>query len=315
MKISVIIPLYNVADYIEGCLKSVFSQSFDDIEVILVDDCGQDNSLDIARRVMDECAGNISCRILSHSHNRGLSAARNTGLAEAKGDYVFFLDSDDQLLPNALERLLVAAEKNEADVVVGEYCTTGGDDSCLSHLCGNLVLTSQMEVLEAYIAQKFYVMAWNKLVRRDFLQRRGIVFVEGLVHEDNPWSFEIACKAAKVVLLKEVTYQYLIRANSLQTGKDYSRHYDAYMAILERLYALAEEVTPSDSLSRWLERQKALFYAQTLELGTSQQQQEMYALIHRLKPYEKFSKAGCHYLLPKGLGQKFYNHFHRYQFC
>ena len=94
--ISIIIPVYNVEKYIEACLHSVMAQTYTGpMECILVDDCGQDNSIGVAEKMISDYQGTIHFRILHHDHNRGQSAARNTGMDAATGEYIFFSDSDD----------------------------------------------------------------------------------------------------------------------------------------------------------------------------------------------------------------------------
>ena len=120
--ISIIIPIYNVELYVRQCLESVMAQDIVevDIECILVDDCGQDKSMEIVRQMVENYEGPIRFHILHHEHNCGLSAARNTGLDAATGDYILFVDSDDYLLPGALSRLLVGLHTYpQVDMVVG----------------------------------------------------------------------------------------------------------------------------------------------------------------------------------------------------
>lgn len=101
--ISIIVPIYNVKDYVKDCIDSIQNQTYKDYEVILVDDCGRDDSVAIAENMLKE--GHVNYLILHHDHNRGLSAARNTGFAKAKGEYVLFVDSDDTLSLDCLENL------------------------------------------------------------------------------------------------------------------------------------------------------------------------------------------------------------------
>ncbi|MGB4592072.1 MAG: glycosyltransferase family 2 protein, partial [Bacteroidales bacterium] len=122
MKVTVIIPVYNTAPYITRCLKSVLDQTYDNLEVLLIDDCGTDNSMELAAGLLaqagyrDTGGGSMQAdsartfTVLRHPENRGLSAARNTGLKAATGEYVVFLDSDDQLPPKAIENLVRMAE-------------------------------------------------------------------------------------------------------------------------------------------------------------------------------------------------------------
>ena len=125
MKVSIIIPVYNVAKYIERCLLSVLDQTWQDLEVILVNDCTPDNSMEIARRVVASHPRGTVVRCLEHEENRGLSAARNTGISASVGDYLYFLDSDDYISANAIELLADAAVQKRPDFVIGNYEVTG----------------------------------------------------------------------------------------------------------------------------------------------------------------------------------------------
>ena len=125
MKVSIIIPVYNVAKYIERCLLSVLNQTWPDLEVILVNDCTPDNSMEIVRRVVASHPRGAVVRCLEHEENRGLSAARNTGISASVGDYLYFLDSDDYISANAIELLADAAVQKRPDFVIGNYEVTG----------------------------------------------------------------------------------------------------------------------------------------------------------------------------------------------
>ena len=122
MKVSVIIPVYNVAPYVERCLTSVFQQTYGDIEIIIVDDCATDNSMEIVHKVVTVYSGLFTIQIIRHACNQGLSEARNTGIKSAKGDYLYFLDSDDAITADCIH-LLVAplSEYPNLDFVIGNF--------------------------------------------------------------------------------------------------------------------------------------------------------------------------------------------------
>ena len=107
VRISIIVPIYNVEPYIERCLRSVMIQTYSNIECILVDDCTLDNSMKICDCLLGNYIGPIEFKVLHHDHNRGLSAARNTGTDAATGEYIFYLDSDDEITPDSIS-LMVA---------------------------------------------------------------------------------------------------------------------------------------------------------------------------------------------------------------
>lgn len=299
--VSIIIPVYNVEQYIAACLESVASQTYTDYEVILVDDCGSDGSMRIVHDYVRSIAKNDNkYRIIRHERNSGLSAARNTGTAVAKGKYVFYLDSDDTITPDCLETLVAEAERTEAEMVVGDIRVTG-DDRWIPRLKD---VPDTNDCFHSYLQGKYYMMAWNKLVRRDFLERNKISFVEGLIHEDCAWSFTVACVAKKIAFVHEETYNYLVRSNSIQTGKDFTKHFDAYCTLLQ--YYADEAVKygkADDPIFRWwYERQKALHFGQTKDGGTKEQLRKIYGIIRQNLPLKGWNKIQVHYCLPSFLG-------------
>lgn len=295
--VSIIIPVYNVEQYIAACLESVASQTYTDYEVILVDDCGSDGSM----RIVHDNVDVNKCRIVRHERNRGLSAARNTGTAAAKGKYVFYLDSDDTITPDCLKMLVAEAERTEAELVVGDIRVTG-DDRWIPRLKDDVNSTD--DCFRSYLQGQYYMMAWNKLVRRDFLERNKISFVEGLIHEDCAWSFTVACVAKKIAFVHEETYNYLVRSNSIQTGKDFTKHFDAYCTLLQYYADEAMKYGKADdsAFRWWYERQKALHFGQTKDGGTKEQLQYIYGIIRQNLPLKGWNKMQVHYCLPSFLG-------------
>ena len=110
IKVSIIVPVYNVEDYIERCMLSIIDQTYPNIECIIVDDCTPDNSITIIQSLLQQYNGTISFKILKHTTNKGLSESRNTGTEKATGDYIYYLDSDDELTPNCIEHLVDIAK-------------------------------------------------------------------------------------------------------------------------------------------------------------------------------------------------------------
>ena len=233
IKVSIIIPVYNVAAYIKACLCSVKQQSYLNTEVIFVDDCGTDDSISLITDFIS-CNNLSNCKILHHDHNRGLSAARNTGLMAATGDYVYFLDSDDDITEDCIERLVVPVMNDEIDIVVGNYRVVGGEAHSPLLLDSGL-LDSSKEVLASYAVGKWYVMAWNKLCRRDFLIDNNLFFREGLIHEDVLWTFQVACKAQSLYVCNDVTYNYNVRGASIMTSMSIERDLRVYLDVFDAI--------------------------------------------------------------------------------
>lgn len=243
MTVSIIIPVYNVAEYIEKCLYSVIQQKTDNIECILVDDCGTDNSIEIAERFINQYKGPITFKVLHHDHNRGLSAARNTGIDTATGEYVFFLDSDDEFEENAIAALLSdAQEQPDVEIVVGNMYSEPHDDYYeLKTDYYPYRITSNRQIRKAFFRNQSLipVMACNKLIRRDFILKNKLYFKEGIIHEDELWIFNVVNYAEKISLINKYTYLRYKRPQSITTTSSQQNSAN-YMAkiILEILHKI-----------------------------------------------------------------------------
>ena len=214
LKISIISPVYNVADYITDCLQSVMRQTYQGaIECILVDDCGTDDSIAIAEQLIADYKGVVSFRILHHDRNRGLSAARNTGTAAASGEYIFYLDSDDYLSDDCIEVLTKPLQEKEYDMVVGDYETFGGE--CLLFLSAKEGENVGNTLRNSMLWKEIYVMAWNKLISTQFIKEFGILFKEGIIHEDELWHWYLSCLIRSCFVIKQTTLFYRIRGNGI----------------------------------------------------------------------------------------------------
>ena len=233
MKVTIIVPVYNVSAYIERCWESLVKQTYKEIEILFVDDCGTDDSVEKLQKLIETHPG-IYCKILHHDHNRGLSAARNTGLMAATGDYVYFLDSDDDITEDCIERLVAPVMNDDVDIVVGNYRVVGGEAHSPLLLDSGL-LDSSKEVLASYAVGKWYVMAWNKLCRRDFLIDNNLFFREGLIHEDVLWTFQVACKAQSLYVCNDVTYNYNVRGASIMTSMSIERDLRVYLDVFDAI--------------------------------------------------------------------------------
>ena len=237
LKISIVIPVYNVAPYISECIQSVMNQTWQGaLECILVDDCGSDNSMAIVEELLQKYAGSIVFQILHHDRNRGLSAARNTGMDASTGDYVFFLDSDDELTSDCLEHLVKPlCEDQSFDLVIGDYRIIGSDmskpplylqDGC--SLYGN-------DVLHSYRKGEWYMLSVNKLYRVGFLRSNHLHFFEGIIHEDELWSFQVACLAKSIYARDCETYLYKVRAGSITANRNHQHRCDSIKIIVREM--------------------------------------------------------------------------------
>lgn len=259
MKISIIIPIYNVAPYVERCLYSALNQSYENIELVLVDDCGTDNSMNIVSEVVEKYVGNKKILLFKHEHNLGLSAARNTGIKNATGDYLLFLDSDDEIPLNAVELLLEATNENP-DFVIGNIKVLGSDKFSFYFSIPSGVIQGNELILDSFIKDKWYSMAVNKLIKKEFLLNHHLFFKEGILHEDELWSFILATKANKMSVVKDYTYFSYIRNDSI-TGKISIRNYESNAIILCEKKKIIDEINNVDFHSYMMEKIVDFYYS------------------------------------------------------
>lgn len=216
---TIIIPVYQVEQYIQKCLLSVVSQSYTKgIECILVNDCTKDESINIAQKLIDEYRGNIKFRIINREENGGLSAARNTGILEAKGDYLYFLDSDDYITPDCIKVLVETAQKfPKAQIVQAGAQATAEGFEYLSMKSKKLKEYSEdAKYIKRNMLMAYYPpTAWNKLVNREWVLANNLFFKEGLLHEDDYWNFFAAKHVTAYAICKQDTYIYNIRPGSI----------------------------------------------------------------------------------------------------
>ena len=223
MKVSIIVPVYNVAEYITECFNSVASQTFTGgMECIFVDDCGTDDSVDIVRSLISLYHGNVRFRVVNHDHNKGLSAARNTGLREAKGEYLYFLDSDDYITPECIQCMWAMVDRFPCvECVFGGANVIGEGYKWLDYTKKILPdYTSDRDWLQESMLKRYELSmtAWNRLISASFVKQHNLYFEEGLIHEDELWNLAISQVITNAAFIKVNTYNYIIRENSIMTG-------------------------------------------------------------------------------------------------
>lgn len=233
-KISVIIPVYNVKEYLNQCVESVCAQSYESLEIILVNDGSTDGS----DKMCDELAGTDERITVVHQENGGLSAARNTGLLKATGEYITFLDSDDYIHPKTYESMMEQLQKYDADVAAsGFQVVYDSEENTLTGTDEALCVTGREAVLKLYRSKEEYlvtVVAWNKLYRKSALPK-DFSFPKGRIHEDEYTSYRLLYPLSKVVYLNQNYYYYRQRKDSIM-------HTDFSLKRLDALPAMKEAV-------------------------------------------------------------------------
>ncbi|MBR0510500.1 MAG: glycosyltransferase [Clostridia bacterium] len=218
--VSVIIPVYNAAAYLDTCMESVFRQTYRDTEILLVDDGSADGSGELC----DGYAKRDARVRVIHKENGGASSARNTGLDAASGDFIYFLDSDDRIVPELLEKLCAEAEEKGSELVFFDAYAVDEETGRVSETNYGHHERYQPDAGKNLMAKMtankdFHVGVWQLLYRRSFFERTKLRFVEGIIYEDILFTCAAYCLAEKVSYVPEYLYYRLYHANSVMTAK------------------------------------------------------------------------------------------------
>lgn len=245
MKLSIIIPVYNVAQWLPQTVQSVLEQTVSDFELILVDDGATDGSGELC----DAFALADSRVKVIHQKNAGVSAARNAGLEAARGDYIGWVDSDDIIERDMFARMVELAESHRADIV---QCRHDRADSLNNAVRSENEISMTGETFVRRIFSKLgadytnQVSLCTKVFRRELFE--GIRFPVGRVYEDEMQTYKVCLKAGKIVETEDILYHYIKRENSIITGENESakKLLDKQLALLDRLEYLPEVLPDLD---------------------------------------------------------------------
>lgn len=236
--VSVIIPVYNVKPYLERCVNSIINQSYKNLEIILVDDGATDG----CRELCDDLQlGDDRIKVI-HQENQGLSAARNTGIEAAGGEYICFVDSDDYVNPEYVRYMYGMCVENGADIGICGHLITEEDDYFKEiDFTKPIELYSRSELFDRFYTDMHgsIVIAWNKLYKRTCIG--NIRYDVGVINEDEGTTFKFLYNADKIAFGREVGYYYYSRPDSI-TGLAYSkRNLDILKAYENRLAFYKEQ--------------------------------------------------------------------------
>jgi len=228
--ISVIVPVYNVDNYLRKCIDSLIVQTLKDIEIILVNDGSTDESIDICEeyKLKDNRIKVI------HKENGGLSDARNKGIDIAKGKYISFVDSDDWINPQMLEKLYILASKYEADIVQGDYIKAYDEDIIVNNMSENIIKYNAEQILDELYSGNYTknIVVWNKIYKRELFN--DIRFPKGKLHEDEFTTYKILHKANLIIDSNIPIYYYRQREGSIMNSDFNIKRLDLLEALKER---------------------------------------------------------------------------------
>ena len=234
--VSIIVPLYNKGQYFERCFNSVVCQTYTNIECIIVEDCSTDSSLEIANNLIKNYTGNIKFVLIKHEQNGGPSTARNTGINHSGGEYIYFLDADDEITRDCIKLLVALAQKhNFVDLVQGNYLQE--PYLHINDLKGTLpdFVKGNLEIKKKYFNQ-IPLSPCNKLIRKEFINKESLYFKNRLrVHEDDLWHFFVIKKIENFAFTDEYTYIYHIIPNSTMNNSTLFPSISGYLSVAEEM--------------------------------------------------------------------------------
>ena len=276
--VSVIIPVFNTEDYLGQCLDSAVNQTLKDIEII----CINDGSTDHSPAILEEYQAKDPRVAVISQENRGLSAARNCGMKKACGKYIYFLDSDDYVDSETLEKCTELAEENNLDAVVfGLEQFADSDELLQIHPCMVNIFNGPAKVYtgtEYMSAAKdcgaYASMVWTAVWRRAFLEKYDLRFKEGILHEDMLFSFQAYMAADRVMAIPERLYHYRARPDSICTkpvsAKNVIGSFECVKGVLK--YALEGEHDPDRAHEIWRAYRELSDYTVSLFSAVSEEE-------------------------------------------
>lgn len=257
MKVSIIVPFYNVEQYIRRCFVSVVRQSYKNIECIFIDDGSPDNCYSILKKLIEKYSGPIEFIIIKHEKNMGLSVARNTGTLAASGEYIYYLDSDDEIMENCFHDLVELAVKYPGvDIVQGNTRTIPFQANDWRDIrqknFPEFVEDTNWIKFHCFTKPKIPVNAWNKLINKKFVLENNLYFLKDIIHEDEHWIFFVSRRLKKICFTRAITYVHYINSDSIiQSTSNYKKIFSFYkiiedligrdnsqLSLLERKYIL-----------------------------------------------------------------------------
>ena len=239
-KISVIVPVYNVANFLELALGSVLAQTEGDFEVIAINDASKDESLQVLQSI---AARDPRVKVIDRAVNAGVSAARNLGLRQASGDWIAFLDGDDFLEPDAFKTWLQQAQADALEVLIGNgyrfFDSLEDKGGVLLHQQPwGQRLSGRQWVVDSVNKSEWPHYVWMQLLRRNFVEQHGLAFTENMVHEDIVWTVQVALQVQRVGFCEQPFYGYRLNANSIMGSASEAsvvRRANGYISVIDFL--------------------------------------------------------------------------------
>ena len=222
-EVTIGVPVFQSISYIMDTMKSLLNQTFNNIEFLIIDDCGKDGAIDLIKDLQKKHPRGKNIRILVNDSNRGVGYCRNRIIDEAKGRFLYFMDSDDIIEFDTIQKLYDAIISNNAQIAYGSYEIVDRINNSTHIYQKSSIILSGEDELATYAfkyVRNFHVSVCNHLIELSFLRNSGIRFLDVSFWEDMAFTTELVTKVTKAVLLSDITYHYIVHNKSLSHYQD-----------------------------------------------------------------------------------------------
>lgn len=254
--VTISIPVYKCEQFIAKCLESVKNQTYKNLEIVLVNDCTPDNSLLIIEDFINTNP-NLDIRLISHKTNQGLSVARNTGIENSSGKYIYMLDSDDYITEDCIEKLVKNSEIHQCEIsvaeVICEYEDTGERKQLFKIKSTDQIIKGNNKIFDCFVKGYWPIIGPNKLYLKEFIDKQELRFIKGLYSQDELWAFHCAEKLESISFIHDVTYIYYLNSASTIFNKT-KINFENHQTIVEWFTKSYDQT--SDSIRKKLIRKK-----------------------------------------------------------
>lgn len=248
--VSIVVPIYNVENYIIRCINSIIKQTYKNIEIICVDDFSLDNSITLLKNLQRDDA---RIKILFHDKNKGLGGARNTGIKAASGEFICFVDSDDEIAENYVFELLQYIKASSADLV---FCDIAFIDNCSLTLTHKKPFHNLDIACDSYDAQADFCSlvdvwpsAWNKIYKTEIIRKNKLCYKENELYEDHAFYYQYLSACTKVCYLPSPLYKYRINRPGQITTQESPRVFEIF-SVLSQLKHIFRSILSENSTFR-----------------------------------------------------------------
>jgi len=283
--LSIIIPVYNVEKYVHRCLYSIYDQVVEKnlFEVIVVNDESTDNSM----RIVKEIKNHHENLTIINQNNKGLSSARNTGINNAKGKYIWFVDSDDYIVPGCLKKMIDSMEKDSPDILTFNYSHPHEDNDIID----KTELYKEEKIYsntEDFFCTQFSTTAWSKVYNLNFLKANSLKFLEGVIYEDQEFTPRAYFFAEKIKCDPIFAYNYFHRKNSITTDNRTDRSIN-FVRVIDSLYDFKiKNIEKNSNVDLWFNNKISFLFSQSLKFNKTS---DLLTILKK-KPYYPLSFGG-----------------------